>query len=257
MPAAHPQHRFQSPDQGPAGSLAEYEVANSGETVSSDSRQVSIAAGTTLTLTGTGSTEVTVTQSASPEHRAFRICGCLQCRGAELAKQYGQSGGPLQGQSIVYSLSQALAQMSTYYSSDRRIDRHGRSGIHLERRWDPHLQPVGHDVHRPGKLPGVIAFLGSATGGGFLQAATNAINNIETANTGFAEDNRVGPAVADHQHGQHHHAKAGRGQPTANQSDQSDGTSGRRDRQHAAAISYMTSVYQAEQTADQMYANGL
>ena len=33
---------------------------------------------------------------------------------------------------------------------------------------------------------GVTSFLGSATGGGFLEAATNAINSIEDSNTGAA-----------------------------------------------------------------------
>ena len=45
---------FDMQAQGPAGALAQYSVSNSGVTVTTDTRQVSIAAGTTLSLTGAG-----------------------------------------------------------------------------------------------------------------------------------------------------------------------------------------------------------
>ena len=248
---------FNLQNQGPAGSLAEYEVANSGVTVASDSRQVSIAAGTTLTLTGTGSTEVTVTQSASTLNTALSgFADAYNAAVAELNKQYGQSGGPLQGESIVYSLSQALAQMSTYYSSAAGSIGMADLGFTLNDDGTLTYSPLAMMSTDLENSPGVIAFLGSATGGGFLQAATNAINNIETPSTGLLKTTEsalqsqitsLGNTITQKQ------AAVSQLQTNlTNQMAQADAAIDSMQQQY----SYMTSVFEAEQTADQMYANG-
>ena len=242
--------------QGPAGSLAQYQVANSGVTVSSDSRQVQIASGTTLTLTGTGETDVTVTQSASSLNTALSaFADAYNAAVAELAKQYGQSGGPLQGQSIVYSLSQALAQMSTYYSSTTGSIGMADLGFTLNDDGTLTYSPLAMMSTDLDNSAGVIAFLGSATGGGFLQAATNAINSIETANTGLlkttetavqSQITNIGNEITQKQ------AAVSQLQTTlTNQMAQADAAIASMQQQYQ----YMTSVFEAQQTADQMYAN--
>jgi flagellar hook-associated protein 2 len=245
-------------NQGPAGSLAKYQVANSGETVTSTSRQVSIAAGTTLTLTGAGSTEVTVTQSASTLNTAMSgFADAYNAAVAELAKQYGQSGGALQGQSIVFSLSQALAQMSTYYSSTRGSIGMADLGLTLNNDGTLTYSPLTMMSTDLENSPGVIAFLGSATGGGFLQAATNAIDNIETPNTGLLKTTEsalqsqitsIGNTITQKQ------AAVSQMQTNlTNQMAQADAAIDSMQQQYA----YMNSVYLAEQTANQMQASGL
>jgi flagellar hook-associated protein 2 len=247
---------FSLQTQGPAGSLAQYEVANSGVPVSSDSRQVTIAAGTTLTLKGTGSTDVTVTQSISTLNTALSgFADAYNAAVAELAKQYGQSGGPLQGESIVYSLSQALAQMSTYYSSATGSIGMSDLGFTLNDDGTLTYSPLTMMSTDLGNSAGVISFLGSATGGGFLQAATNAINNIETPTTGLLKTDEsslqsqitaLGNTITQKQ------AAVSQLQTNlTNQMAQSDAAIATMQQQY----SYMTSVFQAQQTADQMYAN--
>jgi flagellar hook-associated protein 2 len=248
---------FDLQTQGPAGSLAQYEVANSGETVSSNSQTVTIAAGTTVTLTGTGSTDITVTQSASALNTALSgFADAYNAAVAELAKQYGQSGGPLQGQSIVYSLSQALAQMSTYYSKASGSIGMSDLGFTLNDDGTLTYSPLTMMSTDLENSAGVISFLGSATGGGFLQAATTAIKSVETPTTGLlktvetstqSEITNIGNTIAQKQ------AAVSQLQTNlTNQMAQADAAIDSMQQQY----SYMTSVFEAEQTADQMYANG-
>jgi flagellar hook-associated protein 2 len=239
----------------PPGEEAQYEVANSGVTVSSDSRQVQIAAGTTLTLTGTGSTDVTVAQSPSTLSTALSgFADAYNAAVAELAKQRGQAAGPLQGESIVNNLSQSLAAMSTYHSSTGTI---GMADLGFTLNDDGTLtySPLTLMSTELANPAGVTAFLGSATGGGFLQAATSALNSMVDPETGLltttetdvqSEITNLGTTIANKQ----------------NQVDQLQTQLNNQMAQADAAIatmeqqySYMTSMFSAMQTADQMYAN--
>jgi flagellar hook-associated protein 2 len=239
----------------PPGEEAQYEVANSGVTVSSDSRQVQIAAGTTLTLTGTGSTDVTVAQSPSTLSTALSgFADAYNAAVAELAKQRGQAGGPLQGESIVNNLSQALVAMSTYHSSTGTIgmaDLGFTLNVNGTLTYSP-LTLLSTELANPA---GVTAFLGSATGGGFLLTATSALNNMVDPETGLltttetdvqSEITNLGTTIANKQ----------------NQVDQLQTQLNNQMAKADAAIatmeqqySYMTSMFSAMQTADQMYAN--
>lgn len=240
----------------PPGSQAQYEIANSGKTISSNSRSVSIAAGTTVTLTGTGSTDVTVTRSTSTLSAALSgFADAYNAVVAELAKQRGQAGGALQGQSIVNSLSRSLAAMSTYSSS----------GVSLG------LADLGFSLNNDGTLTyspltlmstdlinsaGVTAFLGSATGGGFLEAATSAMNGVEDTGTGLLKTTEanlqsqiasLGDSITQKQNN-----VAQLQTQLTSQMAKADSMIASMQQQY----SYLTSMFAAQQTADLMYANG-
>jgi flagellar capping protein FliD len=101
-----------------------------------------------------------------------------------------------------------------------------------------------------------VSFLGSSTGGGFLQAATNAINNIEAPTTGLLKSTEaavqsqitsLGTTISTKQ------TAVDQLQTTlTNQMAQADAAIATMQQQY----SYMSSMFAAEQTADQMYANG-
>ena len=248
---------FNLQNQGPAGSRAEYEVDNSGTMVSSTSPQVQIAAGTTLTLTATGSTDVTVTQSASTLSTALsNFADAYNAAVAELAKQYGDGGGPLQGQSIVYSLSQSLSQMSTYFSSASGSICMADLGFTLNDDGTLTYSPLTMMSTDLGNSAGVIAFLGSATGGGFLETATNAMNNVLDTTTGLlttgqsslqSEVTALGNTITQKQD------DVSQLQTTlTNQMAQADASIELMQQQY----NYMNSVFQAEQTSNEMFANG-
>lgn len=249
---------FELQTQGkPPGSLAQYEIANSGKTVTSTSRNVSIAAGTTLTLTGTGTTDVTVSQSISSMNTALSgFADAYNAALAELAKQYGQSSGPLQGQSIVYNLSQALASMSTYSDSSSNALSMSDLGFTLNVDGTLTYSPLTMMSTDLTNASGLIAFLGSATGGGFLQAATNAMSNIETPVTGLLKSSET--AIQSQITGLGNTITTKQAQidtlrtNLTNQMAKADAALATMEQQY----SYLTSVYQAQLISDQMYANG-
>jgi flagellar capping protein FliD len=246
---------FDLQTQGPAGSLARYEIANSGETVSSDSRSVEIATGTNLTLTGTGSATVTVSQSASALSTALSgFATAYNAAVTELDNQRGQSGGPLQGQSIVNSLSQALASMSTYSSSGSAV---GMADLGFTLNDDGSLTYdastfLSTEAVNPA---GVTAFLGSTTGGGFLKTATDVLNSMVGPTTGLlttqetdiqSQITNLGTTITNKQS----QVDALQTQLT-NQMATADATIASMEQQY----SYMSSMFAAQQTADMMYAN--
>jgi len=248
---------FNLQTQGTQGSLAQYEIANSGKTVTSNTRTVALAAGTTLTLTGTGSTDVTVTQSVSTLNTALSgFADAYNASVGELAKQYGQSNGVLQGQSIVYNLSRALASMSTYYNSASGSIGMADLGFTLNDDGTLTYSPLNMMATDLGNSVGVIAFLGSATGGGFLQAATSAINSVETPTTGLLKSaeaalqsqiTNIGNTITTKQN-----QVAQLQTNLTSQMVKADAAIATMEQEY----SYLTSVYQAQQTSNQMIANG-
>ena len=241
----------------PPGSLAQYEVANSGKTVSSDSPSVTIAAGTTVTLTGTGTTNITVAQSASALSTALSgFASAYNAAVTELAGQRGQSGGPLQGESIVNSLSQSLASISTYFSYTGTI---GLTDLGFTLNDDGSLtyDPTALISTEAANPAGVAAFLGSNTGGGFLEMATNALTGMVDPTTGLltttetavqSQITSLGTTISNKQ------AQVATLQTNlTNQMAQADAAIAEMEQQYTQ----MTSMFAAQQTADQMYANGL
>jgi flagellar hook-associated protein 2 len=174
--------------QQPPGELATYEVNGSGVSVTSNTRSVTVAQGVTLNLLEAGDTpvNVTVTRSTSALSSALSaFADAYNAAKTEVDAQRGQSGGALQGQSIVTSLAQTLSNIATYTSSDGSIN--GLSSLGLSLGTDGKLtfnslSLMGADLSNSA---GVTAFLGSADGGGFLKTATDGLNGIEDATTGL------------------------------------------------------------------------
>lgn len=173
-----------------AGSEASYEINNSGNVVSSDSRSVDVATGVTLNLLSStsSSVEVDVTQSTSALSDALStFVSAYNTAQTELTKQRGQNGGPLQGSELVSQLQQVLSGMVDYYSSNgssgAAVDGLADLGITLND--DGTLSYDGGDTLDSASQTAVTAFLGSATGGGFLESSTNALNGLEDPTTGL------------------------------------------------------------------------
>jgi flagellar hook-associated protein 2 len=247
---------LQTPGQG--GEEAQYEVDNSGVTVQSTSRTVTIATGLSIDMLADsdGPVDVTVTRSTSALNSALStFADAYNAAATELGNQHGQSAGSLQGQSILNSLSQALASISTYSTSDSI----------------GYLKNLGLDLGKDGQLTytamtllgadfsdstGVATFLGSATGGGFLKAATDTLNNLEDPSTGLiktsetdlqSQISNLGTTITDKQN------KVSDLQlQLQNQMARADASIASMEQQY----SYLNSMFAAMQTADQMYANG-
>jgi flagellar hook-associated protein 2 len=183
--------------QSVAGTQAEYTVPGTGAApVYTNSRQVVISPGVTLAMLAASPgnpVDVTVVRSTSALSDA--VSGFADAYNAvvdEIGKQRGQNAGPLQGNSILQTVSQALTSMSTYSTSSGSVN--GLAALGLDLGTDGHLTYsmltlAGTDISNSN---GVNAFLGSSTTGGFLQAATNVLSGLEDPATGLiktAEDN--------------------------------------------------------------------
>jgi flagellar capping protein FliD len=182
-----------------AGSLASYQINNSGVTNTSTTRNIVVSTGITATLVGTsggtpaGSTPVGITVTRSTDALNTALSGFTDAYNAaetELETQRGQQSGALQGQSIVNQLSGILSSISTF-SSNGNVNG---------------LEALGLDLGTNGQITynaltlmsadltnstGVTAFLGSAAGGGFLKNATDALTSLEDPTTGLLKTNEA------------------------------------------------------------------
>lgn len=168
------------------GTPAQYEVDGSGNVVSSDSANVDVAPGVTLTLLAASSSpvNVTVTQSTSALSSALsQFATDYNAAVTEVDNQRGQSGGALQGNAIVDQLQQVLGSLGTYSGSG------GISMADLGLTLGSNGQFTFDSMQLASTVlsnsSGLDAFLGSASGGGFLLAATNALNGVENSTTGL------------------------------------------------------------------------
>src|SRR5205807_2593421 len=152
-----------------------YEVAGSGTTATCDSRTFSISPGVTVHALTTGAANITVAQDVGGIQNAISsFVSSFNSAVDEVQKNRGQNGGALAGQSIVSQLGAALRSLTNYTpASNPSIQSMADLGLTYDQ--TGHLQfdsSVFSDA-AGSSLPDVLNFLGSETGGGFLQAANN------------------------------------------------------------------------------------
>ena len=238
-----------------AGALAAYEINSSGVMNTSATRNITVSNGVTATLVGTSGNPVGITVTRSTGALNTALSGFADAYNAavtELGTQRGQTSGALQGQSIVNQLSNLLSSISTYSSSGQF------SG----------LASLGLDLGTNGQITynaltlmsadltsstGVTAFLGSATGGGFLKSATDALTSVEDPTTGLlktletdmkSQITDLGTTISTKQA-----AVDAMQLQMQNQMAAADALIASMEQQY----SYLSGLFQAQQTADAMY----
>ena len=170
------------------GAAVQYTV--DGKPVSSGSRTATLAPGVTLNLTGTNVAEpttVTVAQNTTGVASALQsFVSAYNAAAAELAKNRGQNGGALAGESIVYRLNTALQGLANYNGGSGQIPSLVALGVTFnDTSGQLSFNPSTFDAATSGQGDALAAFLGSATGGGFLETATNALAGIEGPTIGI------------------------------------------------------------------------
>lgn len=170
------------------GAQAKYIVNNSGITVTSSSRSVSIANGVTLNLQAGDAglpVNVTVTRSTSALSDALSAFVSAYNDVVDLVdQQHGSTPGALTGETVLNDLSQALSQIATYTSPGGAVS--GFAGLGLD------LDVTGHMTYNQFSLlsadlsnsSGVTSFIGTPTSGGFLETAINTLNDLMDPITG-------------------------------------------------------------------------
>jgi flagellar hook-associated protein 2 len=170
------------------GALASYEVNSSGVVNTSTTRNITVSTGVTATLVGTsGGSPVGITVTRSTSALSTALSGFADAYNAavtEVGTQRGQTAGALQGQSIVNQLSSILSSISTYASSGE-VNGLAALGLDLGTNGQLTYSPLTLMAADLSSSTGVTSFLGSATGGGFLKNATDALTSLEDSTTGL------------------------------------------------------------------------
>jgi flagellar hook-associated protein 2 len=99
--------------------------------------------------------------------------------------QHGQSAGALEGQSILSTVSRALSSISTYGSTSGALSTLEALGLKSDATGHFTYNALGLLSTEFSNSAGVSAFLGSATGGGFLKTATDALASLEDPTNGL------------------------------------------------------------------------
>lgn len=169
------------------GSYVQYQVngqpASPAPPINSNSRTLSLSPGLSVNVLQTGTANVTVSQNTSGIVNALTtFVNAYNNATDELNKNRGQSGGALAGQSIVYQLQSALGSLTNYTAPSGNISSLANIGITFDT--NGHLQFSPTTLNQSATSD-VLSFLGSETGGGFLQAANSVVTGITDPTKGM------------------------------------------------------------------------
>ncbi len=169
------------------GSYVQYQVngqpAPPASPINSNSRTLSLSPGLSVNVLQTGTANVTVSQNTSGIVNALTtFVNAYNNASDELNKNRGQSGGALAGQSIVYQLQGALGNLTNYTAPSGNIASLANLGITFDT--NGHLQFSPSTLNQS-STSDVLSFLGSETGGGFLQAADTVLTGITDPTNGM------------------------------------------------------------------------
>lgn len=152
--------------------------------ITSDSSTVTIAPGLTVSLLSAGTSTVSVAlnaSSVSSELNAFVTA--FNNAHAELQKSYGQNAGPLSGDSMIYSTSNAMRQLANY-SGSGNVTSLTDLGIEFNQDGTLSFDSTKIAAMTTGQLADATAFLGTSTTG-FLGSATNVMNGLLDPTSGL------------------------------------------------------------------------
>jgi flagellar hook-associated protein 2 len=169
-----------------SGEYAEYKVNGLGGSIQSSSRQFTLSPGVTATLVGTtvSGHPVTLAVSRNTDSVSSAISAFVTAYNAAvdaLGQQFGENAGQLSGQSIVRDLSHSLRSVLQFTGSSGAVTSMAQMGLSLDN--------LGHLAFDDTKLSSagidaVQSFLGSASTGGFLKNAADALKRVEDSTSG-------------------------------------------------------------------------
>ncbi len=153
----------------------------------SNSRQVTLSPGLTVTLLDTSSQPDTITVStdySSLQSALSSFATAYNSAVSAVGQQIGQNAGALSGQSIVYTLNDVLQSISQYSSGSGSVASLNDLGLSVDENGQMSFDASTFSAQNAADIS---QFLGSATSGGFMQAATNAMTSVDDTNTGDIE----------------------------------------------------------------------
>ena len=169
------------------GAPAQYQVNGAPATpIPSTTDTVTVAPGVTATLLQKGTSIITVSQTAGAISNALSsFASAYNSAVDELSKSRGQNSGALNGQSVISDLTNSLNQLANYSGTGATFTSLTDLGLTFDTNGHLNFDPTNLSSARGSQLTDLASFLGSASGGGFLQLATNVMTSIEDTNTGL------------------------------------------------------------------------
>jgi len=176
-----------------------------GQTVTSDSDTVTLAQGLTVNLTGSSADGENVTITVAPDSSSVgsalqTFVNAYNSAMTDLNKNIGQNGGALAGESIVYELADSLQSLANYTSGNGAIASMAALGLTFnDTSGTLSFDQSTFDSATSGQTAALQQFLGSATGGGFLETATNTMTGVVDPTTGILTNdiNSVQSSITD------------------------------------------------------------
>lgn len=169
------------------GSYVTYQVDGQPSTpINSSSRTLTISPGLTVNVLEPGATSVTVSQNGSSISNALSsFANTYNTVVDELSQSRGQNGGALSGQSIVYSLSEVLRSISSYTPASGGTASLADLGLTFDQNGHLQFDPSVFAQNTGSSLNSTLNFLGSESGGGFLQAANSLLASVTDPTSGL------------------------------------------------------------------------
>jgi flagellar hook-associated protein 2 len=179
--------------QNVSGSQAEYTVMN-GQPVFTNSRSAEISPGVTINMVAATTNPINISVSRSDSALSSALSSFATAYNAvedAVTAQHGQNAGPLQGNTILSTVSHVLSQISLFSAGNGPVNSIYNLGLELNANGNMN----GHLTFNPFKLAAadiggssdVDAFLGNSGSTGFLQNAINLLNNLEAPTTGLVK----------------------------------------------------------------------
>jgi flagellar hook-associated protein 2 len=168
----------------PNGFQATYKV-NGVDALPSDSRTITLGPGITANLVGEGTATVTVSRSTTAIQNALAsFVNAYNGAVSELDKHRGVNGGALAGQGLILSVWESLRSVGQFAGEPGEIGSLADLGLTFDQEGKMSLDTSVFTNATSGKFDQLLSFLGSATGGGFLKAATGILDGLENDTDG-------------------------------------------------------------------------
>jgi len=169
------------------GTSAEYQVDGQPSTpLQSNSSTITVAPGVTVNLLAAGQTTITVAPDSSGASSALSsLATAYNAAVTELNNNHGTTGGALTGQSIIMELEQSLQSLVSYTGGSGNVQSLADLGLTFSESGQLTFDQATFESVSQSDPQDLQNFLGSSTGGGFLESATNLLSGLENTNNGL------------------------------------------------------------------------
>jgi len=169
------------------GTQAQYQVNGQPATpISSNRSTVTLAPGLTVNLLQAGQTTITVAENSSAATTALSsFVTAYNATVDELATNRGSAGGPLSGQSIVFSLGQALRDLTNFSGGSGSVTSLTDLGLVFDGTGHLSFDQSQFSSAAAAHPDDLASYFGTGTGSGFLAAASGILNGFISGTNGL------------------------------------------------------------------------